>query len=324
VNHDPSFYCLDIGANDPAVIHYGLGAAALRYQGMGCAVLGLAESEKRPHPAYGGEGGVYWATTDHQVVPWLWGRYPVAGVGIATGWRSRLVVVDLDVKHGENGIANFAAFMTGEEWGHRVWAIQQAFPGAPVVSTPSGGFHIYLRTPPGWQVPMRNGMLPGVDIKGDGGYVVAPPTRVWVDDLDGSRVRLPYRQITGTGCPCSPPDAPPWFLDWISRGTATGTDHGYGGTGDPLPDLDQLKRDGLPRGERNVILHRVACSLYRRCGTTPQGMAAVRSEIDQVLAATDTSGFPRSEVERILLSARSFVTRSSEAERAGYDDYWNR
>jgi hypothetical protein len=43
------------------------------------------------------------------------------------------------------------------------------------VRTPSDGYHLYFRIPPGKPSPRNKaGFRPGIDIRGDGGYVVAP------------------------------------------------------------------------------------------------------------------------------------------------------
>ena len=287
-----------LSADDPRVLQLGLGAYALRYQSFGMAVLGLGFASKRPHPEF--RHGVDWATTDPAVVPWLWSRSKMAGIGIATGPASRLVVVDLDLGRGEDGPGSFGEFLVTS-------------PGIPVdvvTSTPSGGYHIWMRSPPGWPVPTRLGLLPGVDIKGSGGYIVAPPTQIMTDSTEG-QVRLPYR--FAAGCPCSVPPAPAWFLEWISTAVGTGRAATSTGTGEAI-ELEQLVTEGLPVGARNSTLHRLACSLFRRYGATPAGMGAVRDAIRPVLAATDMRGFGTAEIERTLLGAMRFVARSEAAE----------
>src|SRR5215471_6267836 len=229
----------------------GLGAVALKYQQHGFSVLGTIRGDKRPHPAYGREGGVHWATTDQRMVPWLWGQDKLAGIAVNTG-RSGLMVIDLDVKHGHDGPGTFGRWMLDKP----------PIPIDVVVSTPSGGWHIYLRLPAGVRVPSRPALLDGVDVKSDDGYVLAPPSRVWVD-TEGGRVLLPYRNAAG--CLCSIPEAPPWFTDYVSFAPATGTPGP--GSGEDAPDIAQLAQTGLPVGARNETLHRMACSLFRRYGT---------------------------------------------------------
>jgi hypothetical protein len=290
--------CMTFRSDDPRVRQLGLGAAALRYQQLGFAVLPLGVASKRPHSAF--EHGVKQATHDPAMVPWLWSRDRLAGVGIACGSASRLVVADLDVKGGEDGPGAFGSWLL-------------TTPGLPievVASTPSGGWHLYMRTPPGMVIPTRLGILPGVDIKGDESYVVAAPSMVWVDSAQG-QVRLPYRWAAG--CPCSVPPMPEWFGHWIATATATGAAAQGGGTGAAI-DLEKLAAEGLPVGARNTELHRVACLLFRRYGPTPVGLGAVREAIAPVLANTSRAGFGVAEVERILLSAMRFVARSEQAE----------
>jgi hypothetical protein len=49
-------------------------------------------------------------------------------------------------------------------------------PRAPEVRSGSGGTHLYFQHPDG-RVPSRANIRPGIDVKADGGYVVAPPSR---------------------------------------------------------------------------------------------------------------------------------------------------
>jgi hypothetical protein len=113
------------------------------------------------------------------------------GVGIVTGAVSGIFVVDLDVKNGVDGVANFAAL--GE------------VPPTYTVATPTGGFHLYFRHP-GFRVrnsaPNSNPIALGVDIRGDGGYVVAP----------GSPHRNGGRYAVAADLPIA--EAPAWLLAW--------------------------------------------------------------------------------------------------------------
>jgi hypothetical protein len=285
----------------------GLGTAALRYQQMGYEVLPLAWRGKRPHPMLGDRGGVHWATRDPAFVWWAWPQDRAANVGIRTGSGSRLACVDLDVKHRENGPANFDAFLQ---------ANNLQVPRDVRAMTPSGGYHIWLRTPPGWTVPTRHGLLPGVDIQGQDSYVAAWPSHVLVS-MDRAQVNLPYSWVRG--CPCSVPMAPDWFLAWIERAPATGTAHG-GGSGEPVPDIGELAQTGLPVGERHHTLLQVANSLFARYGTDQAGQAAVRAAIGMVLDATDCRGFGRPEIEAVLGDARGFISGRRQAEREALQD----
>lgn len=106
----------------------------------------------------------------------LFMQHPGANVGIVTGKVSGLLVIDID---GEDGQKSFSTLGMGGE-------------PVPVVRT-GRGWHVYFAHP-GGDVGNFAGTLPGLDGRGDGGYVVAPPSRhasgktyEWLEDyeLDG-------------------------------------------------------------------------------------------------------------------------------------------
>jgi len=105
--------------------------------------------------------GVHDATTAEATITRWWTDTPDANIGIATGAVSGLVVLDVD---GEDGEASLAALE--REHG--------PLPATPTVLTGKGR-HLYF-TYPGVPVPNRVRVAPGLDVRGDGGYVVAPPS----------------------------------------------------------------------------------------------------------------------------------------------------
>lgn len=107
------------------------------------------------------------ATTDPAIVAAWWKKYPWANIAIATGEKSgRLMVIDLDSKP-EAGI-------DGEEtWRQAAGNI----PATVEVLTGGGGRHLYFAYPDGVDLKSGTGVLgPGVDLRADGGYVLAPPS----------------------------------------------------------------------------------------------------------------------------------------------------
>jgi hypothetical protein len=112
------------------------------------------------------------------------------GVGIATGARSGVFVLDIDTKN-VDGFAELAKL--GD------------LPDTYAVQTPTGGAHLYFRHP-GFPVrnsaPKSNPIAPGLDIRGDGGYVVAPGS----PHANGGR----YEVV----CDAPIADAPSWLLSW--------------------------------------------------------------------------------------------------------------
>lgn len=111
-------------------------------------------------------GGVRSATADADQIHRWWARWPWAGVGIATGARARLAVVDLDPAHGAT------ASLERLDPGHQ--------PLPPTLSARTGGgWHRYYQAPACISnTAGRLGALdlPGVDLRGEGGYVVAAPS----------------------------------------------------------------------------------------------------------------------------------------------------
>src|SRR5262249_6866135 len=92
-----------------------------------------------------------------------WQRHPNANVGIATGAASGLVVLDVDPDHGGGESAEL--YMPGE-----------ALPSTLIARTGGGGLHMYFKHPGGRIRNSASELGPGLDVRGDGGYVVAPPS----------------------------------------------------------------------------------------------------------------------------------------------------
>jgi hypothetical protein len=98
------------------------------------------------------------------VVGW-WGKWVDANVAVATGAGSGLVVLDIDPRH--DGLESLA----------RLKGQHGELPETATTLTGSGGLHFFFKYP-GRAVPNRRnlGGFKGVDLKGDGGYVIAPPS----------------------------------------------------------------------------------------------------------------------------------------------------
>jgi hypothetical protein len=93
-----------------------------------------------------------------------WRKWPDAWIGMLTGHRSGLDVIDLDNKAGKNG---FAAV---PDW---------AFLTPLTVQTPSGSVHLYFKA--SGTRTTGSFIAPGVDTRGEGGLVILPPSggRIW-------------------------------------------------------------------------------------------------------------------------------------------------
>jgi Bifunctional DNA primase/polymerase, N-terminal len=143
--------------------------AARQYAGRGWHVFPCSAGTKVPATSH----GLHDASTDPDVIRAWWQRWPRANVAIRTGAVSGLVVLDVDMPDG------FAS-LEGLEAKHG------RLPVTYTVTTPSGGEHYYYRHP-GGTVPNSAGKLgAGLDVRGDGGYIVAPSSRL----ADGGNYRV--------------------------------------------------------------------------------------------------------------------------------------
>lgn len=109
------------------------------------------------------------ATIDEATIRmWYKHRYHDHGVGIMTGPTSGVLVIDVDTADGKLGAESLAALE----------AAHGSLPDTVTAITGSGGRHLYFRYPTDREI--RNGAAkylgPGLDVRGDGGQVVAPPT----------------------------------------------------------------------------------------------------------------------------------------------------
>jgi hypothetical protein len=111
--------------------------------------------------------GLLDATTAIGLVDYYWGGDEPRNIGARTGRESGLVVLDVDPRHGGD---------------RTIAALQQEFGALPPTwwfRTGGGGEHIAFRHP-GWRVQNHVGdtgpLGKGLDIRGDGGYIIAPPS----------------------------------------------------------------------------------------------------------------------------------------------------
>ena len=111
--------------------------------------------------------GVKDASTDPKQIEAWWRNGSAANIGVATGLVSGLLVIDLDSPQGLAAFRRIHAAHGGEP-----------LPRAPIVVT-GRGWHIYFPIPPGSErisCSTGKGSEQGVDVRADGGYVVAPPS----------------------------------------------------------------------------------------------------------------------------------------------------
>ena len=131
--------------------------AALAYARSAWAVLPVG-TDKRPLTAH----GLHDATADEAVILQMWGRWPSALIGVATGRVSGVIALDIDVRPSGSGFDSLAD-------------LGLVVPDAPTARTPSGGLHFFFQAPNHNVRNSASKIGPLVDVRGDGGYIIVPP-----------------------------------------------------------------------------------------------------------------------------------------------------
>ena len=169
-------------------------AWALRYSKRGWRVLPIKPNEKRPPMSAWQDA----ATTEVATIENWWTQlYRGHGIGVATGSASGIFVLDVDVSDQKAGDETLASLE--DRFG--------GLPPTPTVNTPSGGVHYYFCYPPGVEIRNDAGrrLGEGLDIRGDGGQVVAPPT---------TRAQGGYEWVEDTYL-CDVAQAPRWLIEKV-------------------------------------------------------------------------------------------------------------
>lgn len=130
---------------------------ALMHAKRGCKIIPIRADDKRPLTPNGYKD----ATDDIQQIKSWWKSYPKANIGIATGQLSNLFVLDVDKRPNKDGMIAF----------EKMQKLLGDF-DTYMTATPSGGLHCYFKYPDGG-IRCSIGVFEGVDVRGDGGYVLA-------------------------------------------------------------------------------------------------------------------------------------------------------
>lgn len=268
----------------------------------GCSCWRADCSSPGKHPRVA--GGLTVATTDPATIEGWWRRWPSANVAIRTGAVSGLIVLDVDPGHG------------GDESLDTLFLEHGHLPPGAVVRTGSGGRHFYFAHPGG---VIRNDagrrLGPGLDIRGDGGYVIAPPSA----HTTGASYRWENqdRQL---------PNPPGWLLDRLreplrppTRSTPTTTElaspRRISAWARAALERELAKVSAAQEGSRNSTLNRSAFSLGQIAGAG----ALDANEVECLLLDRATAiGLGEREARATIASGLSAGTRQPRlpAERA--------
>ena len=248
--------------------------AALRLAEKGMALFPCWPNKKNPIC----KRGLKDATTDTAIITAWWESHPAANIAVATGSKSGVFVFDIDMKHGKDGERELRAF----EQKHG------KLPPTVESITPSRGRHLWFRMPEQAIPNSTDKIAPGLDIRGDGGYVLVPPSHVVEDYGAGS-----YAWSVDSASEFA--DAPQWIIDLACPA-------------EPVSQLDMRRptehwkriAKGVPAGARNMSAASLCGYLLRKgiepettlnlmlgwdllC-TPPQGPEAIVATVESVLA----------------------------------------
>ncbi|MPZ24447.1 MAG: hypothetical protein GEU28_13145, partial [Dehalococcoidia bacterium] len=207
--------------------------AALTYAGRGWRPFRLAPRAKVPLK---GSHGFKDATTDTATIRTWWDEEPRANVGIATGELSNIVVIESDPRNG------------GDETLRDLEAEHGDLPETvrALSGRQDGGTHYYFRHPGFYIKSGADRLGPGLDVKADGAYVVAPPS---IHPKTGKE----YEWDAGAH-PADVPlaDLPDWMLARLTE-TKTGP-----------ASTSETDDWTIPEGQRNAGLLSIAGRLRRQ------------------------------------------------------------
>lgn len=169
------------------------------------------------------------ATTEENMLVGWWDTNPSANIAIACGKRSGIVVLDVDAAHG------------GHESLTELLLEHGALPTTPMSKTGGGGEHIFFKHP-GIEIRNSAGKLGrGLDIRGDGGYVIAPPSV----HPNGTRYEWEVRPSQ-----VELADMPEWMIELLKEKNP--------------PPILKTEDEQIVTGERNNYLTQIAGSMRRK------------------------------------------------------------
>lgn len=165
---------------------------AIRYAHRGWHVL-PCDRNGRPRTA----NGLYDATVrEERIIRW-WEEDPQALIGIRTGEESGFWVVDVDMTNGRDGLAALTDhFRSGFDLDleKNLWQ-----------KTATDGFHFCFKYDDDRPIGCGCDFLPGVDVRGDGGYILAAPSSM--------KVGNEWKQFKWKDANAEPQEAPAWAYE---------------------------------------------------------------------------------------------------------------
>ena len=235
-------------------------------------------------PAIEGGHGCLDATHENDTVKAWWSDYKKANIGIATGGAHGIVVIDIDRNHTPG--------VDGEETLKELETKLGPLPETAEVLTPNGGRHLYFSYPAGYNIRNAEGgqqkpPIPGIDIRGNGGYVVAPPSTINGKKYEWEVSAYPNE----VGFAELPESWKKWLHNLKEKDTRG----------------DQPQQNHIGEGARNSSVFRFACSL--RAQSVPE--ESIREQTHAFNKNDCVPPLDDSEVERCIASALKYAPGTS-------------
>jgi len=222
------------------------------------------------------------ASVDPETIRGWWKQAPRANLAMPTGSESGLFVLDID---GAGGATSLDQLIEARGDLPETWA-----------ATTGNGRHVYFSLPDGENIPNSAGKIaPGLDIRGEGGYIVVPPSRhhsgrtyKWEDGGDPTEVELA--------------EPPAWLTALAKESPTHSADSGERQGPFELPEK-------IPQGQRNDALFREV----RRLKAKRLSDAEIRSFVQSVNRDRCAPPLPEKELEQLVKHA--LIYKESPADR---------
>ena len=195
-------------------------------------------------------GGIKNASTDQALIQTWWKKWPNSNIGVCTGKYSGFFALDVDPISG------------GDESLYELIAKYGKLPDTVETLTGNGGRHIFFEYP-GYSIKGTVGFRPGLDIRGDGNYIVAPPSL----HISGHRYEF---EISSRPNEVAIASAPDWLLDLMQEESKKHV-HSHD-EGNPV--------EIIPEGKRDTTLTSIA-GKFRRQGMEYAEILTALSALNQ-------------------------------------------
>jgi RecA-family ATPase len=207
--------------------------------GCSCRSPGCTDIGKHPRI----RGGLTNASTDPERITTWWHQWPLANIGLRTGIT--LWALDIDPRKG------------GDTELYHLEETHGELPETPRSKTGGGGNHLVFALPPEGTVFNKVDVAPGIDVRGDGGYIIMPPSY----HASGHQYAWDVVDLEETALA----QAPPWLLELCAR---------------PAYDTPTSPDALIPDGKRNDTLSRMAFAM-RKAGMSLKEIHTALDAVNQ-------------------------------------------